>query len=137
MEDKEIIEPSVLASMLMRLFEFAPMAMAITTSDTKTSSYAKVNDAYLKLTGQRWEDICGKKLLAQGSAIDSPARDRRHRMLAEVGSFVLEEVDIRHVDGTILHEDVILPSIATTVSMAGSGHVNHFSFHSHSVDVEI
>lgn len=103
MEDKEIIEPDVLASMLMRLFEFAPIAMAITTSDTKSSSYAKVNDAYLKLTGQRWEDICGRKLLSsKGSAIDSPARDRRHRLLAEEGSYVLEEVDIRHADGTIV-----------------------------------
>ncbi|TCR92225.1 GGDEF domain-containing protein [Rhizobium sp. BK376] len=102
MEDKEIIEPSVLASMLMRLFEFAPIAMAITTSDTKTSSYAKVNDAYLKLTGLRWEDICGKRLISKGSAIDSPARDRRHRLLAEEGSYVLEEVDIRHADGTII-----------------------------------
>lgn len=102
MDDKEIIEPSLLASMLMRLFEFAPIAMAITTSDTKTSSYAKVNDAYLKLTGLRWEDICGKKLLSKGSAIDSPARNRRHKLLAEEGSYVLEEVDIRHVDGTII-----------------------------------
>jgi len=102
MEDKELIKPDMLASMLMRLFEFAPVAMAISTSHAKTSSYAKVNDAYLKLTGLRWEDISGRKLTSKGSAIDSPARDRRHRMLREQGSYVLEEVDLRHVDGSII-----------------------------------
>ncbi len=102
MEDVDIIPPDVLASMLMRMFEFAPIAMSITTSDAQTSSYAKVNDAYLRLTGRKWEDIRGKKLTSEGAAIDSPARDRRHRMLAEEGSYTLEEVDIAHADGTII-----------------------------------
>ncbi|URK88389.1 hypothetical protein LP421_14185 [Rhizobium sp. RCAM05350] len=74
--------------------------MAITTSDTKTSSYAKVNDAYLKLTGLKWESIRGKKLTSDGAAIDNPAHDRRHRLLAEVGSYELEEVDLVYADGT-------------------------------------
>lgn len=102
MADKELIHPEVLSSMLMRLFEFAPVAMAISTSDTRTSSYAKVNDAYLKLTGLRWEDIGGKQLTVKGSAIDNPARDRRHGLLKDHGSYLLEEVDIRHVDGTVI-----------------------------------
>lgn len=103
MEEDDIIPPDVLASMLMRMFELAPIAMAITTSDTKTSSYAKVNDAYLRLTGLSWDKIKGKKLISEGSAaIDSPARDRRHRMLAEDGSYELEEVEISHVDGTTI-----------------------------------
>jgi len=102
MDEDDIIPPAVLASMLMRMFEFAPIAMAITTSDTRTSSYAKVNDAYLRLTGLTWDRIKGKKLISEGSAIDSPARDRRHRMLAEEGSYELEEVDIAHVDGTTI-----------------------------------
>src|SRR4051812_47954873 len=102
MQDDEIIPPDVLASMLMRLFEFSPIAMAITTSDTRTSSYAKVNDAYLRLTGFQWENISGKKLTSEGSAIDSPARDRRHRLLADEGSYVLEEVEIMHADGTVI-----------------------------------
>jgi diguanylate cyclase (GGDEF)-like protein len=46
--------------------------------------------------------ICGTQLTAKGSAIDSPARDRRHRLLADQGSYVLEEVDIRRADGTII-----------------------------------
>jgi len=102
MDDIDIIPSEVLASMLMRMFEFAPVAMAITTSDMKTSSYAKVNDAYLRLTGLKWENIRGRKLVAEGAAIDSPARNRRHRMLAEDGAYELEEVDIAHVDGTII-----------------------------------
>jgi diguanylate cyclase (GGDEF)-like protein/PAS domain S-box-containing protein len=103
MEEDDIIPPDVLASMLMRMFELAPIAMAITTSDTKTSSYAKVNDAYLRLTGLSWDKIKGKKLISEGSAaIDSPARDRRHRLLAEDGSYELEEVEISHVDGTTI-----------------------------------
>lgn len=102
MDDDEIIPAAVLSSMLMRMFEFAPVAMAITTSDTKTSSYAKVNDAYLRLTGQTWENIRGRRLISEGSAIDSPARDRRHRLLTEEGSFELEEVDIAHADGTTI-----------------------------------
>ncbi|MBP1859492.1 GGDEF domain-containing protein [Rhizobium herbae] len=102
MEDEDILPPAVLASMLMRMFEFAPIAMAITTSDAKTSSYAKVNDAYLRLTGLKWENIRGKKLTSDGAAIDNPARDRRHRLLAEEGAYELEEVDIAYADGTVI-----------------------------------
>lgn len=76
----EVLPDTLFVSMLMRMFEFAPIAMAITTSDTKTSSYLKVNDAYLRLTGLKWDDIRGKKLTSEGAAIDNPARDRRHRL---------------------------------------------------------
>jgi diguanylate cyclase (GGDEF)-like protein/PAS domain S-box-containing protein len=100
MDETDLIPPQILASMLMRMFEFAPIAMAITTSDAATSSYVKVNDAYLKLTGRKWKDIRGKKLTSEGAAIDSPARDRRHRLLAEEGAYVLEEVELVHADGT-------------------------------------
>jgi diguanylate cyclase (GGDEF)-like protein/PAS domain S-box-containing protein len=102
MDEEDILPPEVLTSILMRMFEFAPIAMAITTSDTATSSYVKVNDAYLRLTGLKWENIRGKALVSEGSAISSPARDRRHRLLAEDGAYVLEEVDIKHADGTVL-----------------------------------
>ena len=85
MANEEILAADVLTSILRRMFEFAPIAMAISTSDTDTSSYLKVNDAYLHLTGLKWDDIRGKRLTSNGSAICSPARDRRHRMLAEDG----------------------------------------------------
>jgi diguanylate cyclase (GGDEF)-like protein/PAS domain S-box-containing protein len=90
-----------LTSMLVRLFEFAPIAMSITTSDTRTSSYVKVNDAYLQLIGRSWEEIRGKQLV-DAAAIDNPARDRRHQLLLDNGSYELEEVDIAHADGTII-----------------------------------
>jgi diguanylate cyclase (GGDEF)-like protein/PAS domain S-box-containing protein len=96
------LPPEHLVTMLMRMFEFAPIAMSITTSDTETSSYVKVNDAYLRLTGREWNDIKGKKLTGDGAAIDNPARHRRHKLLAEVGSYQLEEVDIAYVDGTVI-----------------------------------
>ncbi len=92
---------SHLTAILHRLFEFAPIAMSITTSDTRTSSYAKVNDAYLRLIGRSWEEISGKRLI-DSAAIDNPARDRRHRLLTEQGCYELEEVDITHADGTII-----------------------------------
>jgi diguanylate cyclase (GGDEF)-like protein/PAS domain S-box-containing protein len=102
MDDEGILPAEVLAEMLMRMFEFAPIAMSITTSDASTSSYVKVNDAYLRLTGLKWNDIQGKKLTSDGAAIDNPARDRRHRLLAEEGCYKLEEVDIAYADGTII-----------------------------------
>ena len=99
---RDSLPPEHLVTMLMRMFEFAPIAMSITTSDTKTSSYVKVNDAYLRLTGREWEQIKGKKLTGEGAAIDNPARDRRHRLLAEEGSYQLQEVDIAYADGTVI-----------------------------------
>ena len=99
---EDSLPAELLVSMLMRMFEFAPIAMSITTSDTRTSSYVKVNDAYLRLTGLKWQDIKGKKLTDDGAAIDNPARDRRHKLLAEEGSYELEEVEIAYADGTIV-----------------------------------
>lgn len=98
----DLISPDVLSDMLMRMFEFAPVAMAITTSDKSNSRYVKVNDAYLRLTGLRWEDIRERELTTSGSAISSKARDERRRKLDEEGAFQLEEVEIKHVDGTVV-----------------------------------
>lgn len=99
---EENLSTEHLVSMLMRMFDCAPIAMAITTSDARTSSYVKVNDAYLGLTGLKWDDIKGRRLTDDGAAIDNPARDRRHRLLAEEGFYELEEVDISYADGTII-----------------------------------
>lgn len=98
----DLISPDVLSGMLMRMFEFAPVAMAITTSDKTNSRYVKVNDAYLRLTGLKWEDIRERELTTSGSAIRSKARDERRRKLDEEGAFQLEEVELKHVDGTVV-----------------------------------
>ena len=98
----DLISPDVLSGMLMRMFEFAPVAMAITTSDKVNSRYVKVNDAYLRLTGLKWDDIRERELTTSGSAIHSKARDERRRKLDEEGAFQLEEVELKHVDGTVV-----------------------------------
>lgn len=41
------------------------------------------------------------------------------------------------LQGVWLHEDVVLPSIATTFSYSGAQHINTFNWHSQSIDVEI
>ena len=98
----EQISSETLAGMLVRMFEFAPIAMTITPSDATSSSYVKVNDAYLRLTGLKWDDIRGRHLTKQGAAIDSVARNNRRRMLDEDGAYVLEEVELKHANGTII-----------------------------------
>ncbi|NPD14386.1 GGDEF domain-containing protein [Xinfangfangia sp. D13-10-4-6] len=95
------IPKEILSSMLLKMFEFAPIAMSISTSDGNASRYLLVNKAYLDLTGNKWEDISGVQL-TDAAAIQTPDFIRRHQTLEEVGAYVGEEVNIRHVDGTIL-----------------------------------
>jgi diguanylate cyclase (GGDEF)-like protein/PAS domain S-box-containing protein len=102
MINDELITPEILSNMLLRMFEFAPVAMSITTSDAHNSRYVKVNDAYLKLTGLKWDDIRDKELTSAGSAIDSPARNERRRLIDVEGGYKLQEVELRHVEGHII-----------------------------------
>lgn len=102
MFNDELITSDILSGMLLRMFEFAPVAMSITTSDAHNSRYVKVNDAYLKLTGLRWENIRDKELTSAGSAIDSAARNERRRLIDVEGGYKLQEVDLRHADGHII-----------------------------------
>lgn len=102
MTNDDLISPDILSDMLMRMFEFAPVAMSITTSDMHNSRYVKVNDAYLNLTGLTWDEIRNKEMTTSGAAISSPARDERRRLLDVEGAFQLQEVDIKHVDGTTI-----------------------------------
>lgn len=102
MEKRGNLDPDVLCSMLLRMFEFSPIAMTITTTGARRARYVKVNSAYLKLIGRSWSEIAGKDLVACGSAIDDPARDRRLQLLAETGHYMLEEVSLRHASGTLI-----------------------------------
>ncbi|KKC41094.1 hypothetical protein WH87_01565 [Devosia epidermidihirudinis] len=81
------------------MFEFAPVAMAITTSSLNASRYVKVNDAYLRLTGMKWEDIKGERVITSGDFL-SPQRLERRRLLDEEGGYELQEVELTHADGT-------------------------------------
>lgn len=99
MTDDDPISPEVLSGMLMRMFEFAPVAMAITTSSASASSYVKVNDTYLRLTGLKWDDIKGARVTTSGNFL-SPERLERRRLLDEEGGFQSQEVELTHVNGT-------------------------------------
>lgn len=99
MIEDDSISPEILSAMLMRMFEFAPVAMAITTSSLNNSSYVKVNDAYLRLTGLKWEDIKGVRVTTSGD-FTTPERMERRRLLDEEGGFQLQEVELTHADGT-------------------------------------
>ena len=101
MKGDDLIPPEVLASMLLRLFAFSPIAICISTAGTEGSRYVKVNDAYLRLIGRSWEDIHGEKLVDAGAVHDA-GRERRARLLDEVGSFLSEEVEVRHASGRLI-----------------------------------
>ncbi|WP_051661287.1 GGDEF domain-containing protein [Bosea sp. 117] len=98
----EYIPPDALRSMLLGMFEFSPIPMAITTAGTDTSRYVKVNSAYLKLIGRSWEEIAGRAIVDHGAAIDDDSRQRRLRLLEEVGHYMLEEVSLRHTQNGII-----------------------------------
>lgn len=101
MADDDPISPEILSQMLMRMFEFAPVAMAITTSSLENSSYVKVNDAYLRMTGLEWDAIKGKRVTTSGT-FANPARIERRRLLDEEGGYQSQEVELTHVDGTAI-----------------------------------
>ncbi|MBS7540415.1 diguanylate cyclase domain-containing protein [Ancylobacter lacus] len=97
-----MIGQDALAIILMRMFEFSPVAMSISTTGADSSRYVMVNRAYLDLTGRRWEELNERSMVDHGAAIASPARDRRLRLLEEVGSYKSELAEIRHADGRII-----------------------------------
>lgn len=101
MQNSEDIPEEVLSSMLLKMFQFSPIAMSVSTSDGEASRYLLVNPAYLELTGTTWEKIAGRQLI-KGAAIPSPGFERRHQTLREFGSYAGEEVSIRHTDGTVI-----------------------------------
>ena len=83
------------------MFEFAPVAISISTAGAE-ARYVKVNPAYLQMVGKTWDDLRNQDMLEAGAAISTPERDRRLALLEEVGSYRLEEVSIRHANGTII-----------------------------------
>jgi diguanylate cyclase (GGDEF)-like protein/PAS domain S-box-containing protein len=97
-----VIDTEILGAILLDMFEFAPVAISISTTGAKSSRYAKVNPAYLQLVGKTWEELRNQELVEAGAAIPNPERDRRLARLDEVGFYKLEEVSIRHANGTII-----------------------------------
>jgi diguanylate cyclase (GGDEF)-like protein/PAS domain S-box-containing protein len=97
-----VIDAEILGAILLDMFEFAPVAISISTTGPEPSRYVKVNPAYLQMVGKTWEELRDQDLLATGAAIQNPERDRRLALLEDVGSYKLEEVAIRHADGTMI-----------------------------------
>lgn len=97
-----LIDSDVLSTILLDMFEFAPVAMSISSVGYETSRYLKVNPAYLRLLDRTWDDLKNQEMVAAGAVINGPARMRRLQMLDEQGGYTLEEVEIRRADGTII-----------------------------------
>jgi len=92
----------ILSAILLDMFEFAPVAISISTTGADTSRYVKVNPAYLQLVGKTWEELHDQDLVQAGAAIPNADRDRRLALLDEAGFYKLEEVSIRHANGTVI-----------------------------------
>ncbi len=97
-----MIDAKVLSAILLEMFEFAPVAISISTTGTESSRYVKVNPAYLRLVGKNWDELRNQELVQAGTAIHNPERERRLALLDDVGFYQLEEVGIRHANGTII-----------------------------------
>lgn len=91
------IDRTALGVLLMRMFDFSPIPISISTIEP--ARYVQVNAAYLELTGFTWADIAGADMTRCGAAIDSPERQRRRRLLDTQGFYRVEEVTIRRKDG--------------------------------------
>jgi diguanylate cyclase (GGDEF)-like protein/PAS domain S-box-containing protein len=97
-----LINAETLSSILLDMFEFAPVAISISTTGADSSRYVKVNPAYLRLVGKTWAELRNQEMVQAGAAIPNPERDRRLAKLDDIGFYELEEVSIRHADGTII-----------------------------------
>ena len=97
-----VISRDLLAEAMYALFEFSPVAFCISTAD-EPSYYVRVNSAYLRLFGREWSELEGQPIaLHMSGSPDSPARLRRMHLLATVGFYEVEEVDLIHTSGRIV-----------------------------------
>lgn len=96
-----LLDSDILSALLNRMFEISPMAMSVTTSEGQDSRFLCVNDAYLKLVGRDWSDLCGKKV-AESTVMDDQARARRHDLLAHEGGYAGEYFEICRADGSMV-----------------------------------
>ncbi len=88
--------------LLRGLFDFSPVPICISTTGLDASTYLKVNDAYLKLVGRSWAELHDARLTTAGVAISDERRRRRQDLLATIGHYELEEVEINHASGALL-----------------------------------
>lgn len=97
----DIHSPYILTAMLLRMFEFSPIAIAITSSDGEAARYLKVNQAYLDLIGRSWSELSQERVADMAAVVDEDFV-RRNRQLQDEGGYVGVPVNIRHADGRII-----------------------------------
>lgn len=97
----DIHSPYILTAMLLRMFEFSHIAIAITRSDGTGARYLKVNQAYQQLVGRQWSELCNGALANVAAVVDDGLA-RRNQQLEVAGGYVGEPVSIRHADGRII-----------------------------------
>jgi diguanylate cyclase (GGDEF)-like protein/PAS domain S-box-containing protein len=97
-----LIDAKVLGAILLDMYEFAPVAISISTTGKDSSRYVSVNRAYLEMVGKTWDELRNQELVDAGAAISNPERDRRLALLDEAGFYRLEEVPIRHASGAVI-----------------------------------
>ncbi len=96
------MDEALLDQLLRGLFDFSPVPICITSIGEDTSTYLKVNDAFLKLVGRSWPELRDARLTTAGVAIADERRRRRQERLATIGHYELEEVEIQHAGGALL-----------------------------------
>lgn len=97
----DINSPYILTAMLLRMFEFSPIAIAITRNDGAGARYLKVNHAYQELVGRQWSELCDATVASMAAVMDD-GPVRRNQQLEVAGGYVGEPVSIRHADGRII-----------------------------------
>lgn len=72
----------------------AAVATSLSTSGHSDARYLAVNKAYLALAERVWDELKGECLIAKGSAISTPERDRRLALLERQGYYDRERAVI-------------------------------------------
>ncbi|MFM2281142.1 MAG: hypothetical protein RLZZ444_3373 [Pseudomonadota bacterium] len=87
---------------LFAYFKANPSAFSISTSGFNTSRYIAVNQAYLDLVGDDWDNIEHREMVSSEHVIDDEGRLRRLERLIQAGSYVGETASVRHLSGEIV-----------------------------------
>jgi hypothetical protein len=88
------------------LVQLAETPACLSTAGLTGSQYLAANAGYLRLIERVWPEIENKELLAAGSALGSPERDRRQWMLETNGYFDAEPAEVRSATGRIIAVEI-------------------------------
>lgn len=88
------------------LVQLADVPACLSTAGPNGSRYVAANAGYLRLIERVWPEIDHKELLAAGSAVSSPQRDRRLWMLETNGYYDSEPAELRTATGRIIAVEI-------------------------------